>query len=1219
MKKTLKKSAIFIVSIAILFTTLVGPLSGLISAYAEKNSDYTNIISGLVPVAFGSSASNGTAVNWNGVWVRNTTVNHSNAVRDTGFDIFNNVQPIARDAWYQYYLNPINDGDLSTSQLMKPEFCYDDVYHDILLVFQTSKSDLKGFSLSTVEDNAVKDIKVYASAEQSDLFNHQIASVKSTNTEISDKLNVTSIKYIAFRFKKANFNLSEIEIYGKASDGSGSPGEGLTNLLSTKTPIVYTAVNTGETAFNWTPVRYVQNSEEYKAFGYDYLNNIATEGKDFWNPILSKLTDGNAKTGLFIQPERHWFKDDVLAVYEIDQADIKRIALTTNNEGLGKTIKVYASNSYTDLFSNKIAEFTSTDAVVTYDLDTTDSRFIACIFVAPGFQANELAIYGKTKGGSSGGTVGSDSPNVLKNMLPFAYIPANSGEKYHNWAQIRYGGEAEKNFGYDFNEISSNYDWWKPHLEKITDENDDTGLFIYPERHWVKDDILIIYKIPDTMIDGFTLKFKGDGFKKVQIYASTVRGSLFLESNKIANLSTFGESMSNVEKINKRAKWVAIVLTFPEFTISDIAINGNDYVRPNYGTNLIAGKDPMALFTSKREYPIGSTGERFMADDPTGVGGKTMDAVIASMYMLTDNDFSTYKDWFHDNAQRYPTSTSRYKVIAYDLGSVAQLNKVIIDSNLGGFDIYISEDYNKLYDAESRVWSSGGDQLLVNGELDPATDLYPDEYLIDVSGKKGRYFALVVTRASACGNECWDAIGIREIQVYGYEGNTDFGDNLISKKTPIFNYRAEYGNYGVSLGEVAVQQDGAVAYTDGEKAVISAVQQFPNAGGYIHYNYGVGVMIYYLGGECDVKALSMYSMYHYGPGGIDLYVSETFDTLFNKENKVFTTFGEAATDGMYDTTKNIGALSLSAELKEAKRGRYAAFVITRINDTGCMGSGILRIAELEVWGDLLKKESLPSTTITDKETGSIATFNYDNPDDKFVFVNKGITSFRMAEVDDSTYKSNTFINSLLQNKFKMVGKAFKLEFLDKNNNVVPYSDLDGENISFEFVLPGKDFLRIGEIRNESIYVIKEAEQHGNKLVLAMDKFDYLLSFLTFDEDARGYNGIVVDNGTPDNSGMVNHIVSDDTYVDDNNYTNFENDDSFEESSENNQKQTDGNSKKKSNKKWIAEDVDDPLEWFWNIYDTFADNIWMLIVCIAIAVLCVGSIVMQIVIYKKRRK
>ncbi len=302
-----------------------------------------NKIENQLPVAYGSTAANGTAVNWNGVWVRKIVAGNAEPIKDVGFDTFNNVQPTAREAWYQYYLNPINDGDLSTSQLIKPEYCYDDVYHDVLMIFELSDIDLEGFLLSTNAAGVQKNIKVYAARNYAELFDNQIAEIITTNKVTTCNLDTVASKYVAFRFIKADFEMQEIEVYGKATAASADMFAGLTNLVSGVKPVVFGSTAANGTAVNWNNV-WVRNivagnTEPNMDVGFDTFNNVQPHARDAWYQYyLNPINDGDLSTSQLIKPE-YCYDDvyhDMIMAFETDEVDLKGFKLSTADANVKK-------------------------------------------------------------------------------------------------------------------------------------------------------------------------------------------------------------------------------------------------------------------------------------------------------------------------------------------------------------------------------------------------------------------------------------------------------------------------------------------------------------------------------------------------------------------------------------------------------------------------------------------------------------------------------------------------------------------------------------------------------------------------------------------------------------------------------------------------------------------------------------------------------------------
>ena len=1164
-----------------------------------------------------------------------------------GIDLPNNRGTARVDTW-KPHLSRFTDGAVDQSSFMGVRFDSHNT-DGIKLTYEIPASKLTAFSINVrtadVGKKTTGGIKVYAANTYADLEKESsvIATVPATTGSVAAVMSSSApadAKYVMFAFTTPLIHIYELELYGTKK------GE---NVIAGKTPTVYTTTNSGTLTDAWRELECEGTGKQ----GIDLPNGRGEARVTEWAPYLSRFTDGKTDNSFFIGARATTQNDDVKIVYEIPASKIISFSFNVRTADVGKKttggVKVYAANNYSDIGTadSLIATLTATSGSFSSEVtsDITDAKYIVFALTTPQIHVYEIEVYGEKAEEENIEQPSGDS--ILSDLIPVSYMAVDPGKTAYNFHEVRYqqsNGTIKWVFGYDVisgkgltdetlpdNTTGTRKQFWNQFVTTLTDNDYTTNMVVKPMTYndgdaTKRDDVAVIYELSELVnLESIKINTNSTKSKNVKVYAATKITSLF--GKKIADITTSDKTITANLNEPVGAGYIAFVFTGPNMSVGEIEAFGSDYVAPNYGTNLVAGKNPMSIFLSDREYPLAPNGARLWATDAAAGRHNDMTLIPETMGWFTDNDFSKYIAWIHDGAQQFTNTDSYYKVIAYDLGGVSTLNKILIDSRCGGYDIYASEKFNDLYKTESRVYSSGGDQLLPDGTLDPATDLEEGENLIDVAGKKARYVALVITRSRKIGVEAWDGIQLREIQVYGTPGNSDFGNNLIKGKTPIFNYRAEYSDYSLPVEWVTTREGkGLASYTDGVLNTETYIQ-LPISGDLLTYKYGGCVFVYYLEGTCDINAFSMHAGYYSGPGGVDVYVSESYDTLFNKENQMFTTYGEAATDSIYDKSKNLGSLSLSASFDAPKRGRYVAFVITRTYDTDAIGlSGILRLGELELYGDFVSPEQLPSTTVTDSTTGSTATFNYQNPDDSFVFANKGIASFRLTKVSESEYKNGVFTNSLLQNRFKPLGDAFKVEFLDKQGKVIDNDKLSGENISFNFVHNSDGFVRLGEIRNDKIYVITEAQQFDKEMLLITDDFaKYTFMFLQFEsEENFNYNGIVIDT-TPVSSDSNNTTAGGTTGTGDS--TTGAGGSLGDSASNNNQinnnTQSDenaGNTNKKptSNRQWVVVDVDDPLEWFWNIYDTFAANIWMLIVCIAVLAIAAGGIVTQVIIYKKRR-
>ena len=1194
-----------------------------IEVYGKETAP--NVLTGAIPITFTGSDVGNNHYNWQ--QIRTEKEGLANSELKFGYDFRVNENMSSKDTYWLPFTTKLTDGDTTTTQWIEP--LADG--KDFVITYELEDPiNIESFSFKTTSNDS-KTLKIYAGSDYTELFTNLLGTYTTANANIEGTVTTVNTKYIMFVLSDPELYVSEIEVYGKVDSDNSAITFNEPNVLDGKLPVAFAPTESGKIKYGWTMVR-TENSNNNKLWTYDIAAKEHIIQFENCASHLAKLTDKNADTNIWIQPEHCSTDvryDNMYIIYELDAAtDLEGFVINTSSNA-SKTVDVYAAGTYAELFNNRLETITTTRVNIDANLSAEDVKYVAFVLKTPGYFVSEIEVHGTA---ATQQEVTFTSENAIKGKMPIVYSSANSGETSYNWTETATNPDFNNRhlkFGYSVpinqpsNGMEDIIESWKPYITDLTDEKSYTGQWIEPARVYNPyDDFVIVYQLDELKtLEGFRFESICKDVR-VKVYAAKTYNALFSNRNLIAELQ-IDEYIGSVTKaVDCGAEYVALVFDKPAFILNEFSVYAKDYVKPDYGTNLILNKDPMSIFVSNREYPLGSNGARLWANNPeTGTNEMTM--ISKTMGWFTDDDFTKSIDWLHDGAQKYVSTKSHYKVIAYDFGNVSTLNKILVDSNMGGYDIYISENFNNLYKTESRVYSSGGDQMLPNGELDPATDLEPGENLIDVAGVTGRYMAIVITRANRLGVECYDAIAIREIQAYGTPGTNDVGDNLISGKTPIFIYRAEYGSYDVPLETYSVREGGEKTYTDGEYTTKGYVQ-FPNSGGTLVYSNGALVLIYYLDGVCDVDAFAMHSGYYYGPGGLDVYISEKFDILFDNESQVFTSGGETAEDGIYDVSKNLGSLQLNIKLNETKRGRYVAFVVTRIYDIGTYGaSGILRLSELELFGDFISAEQLPSTTVTDKETGNTAIFNYQNPDDTLLFAAKGIASFRMVKVDDAALKTDRFKNILLQNRFKSISDAFKLEFLDKDNNAIDISDLEGESITFEYKLENDKIVRLGEIRNNSVYVIRDAQQYGNKIVLTSEElYNYVFMLLEPQSSENlNYNGIVIDSttdssdranagGTTENSSPDN--VTDNTF---NNNLQTENNSTANNTTDN---RPSTNKPSTSNRQWVVVEVDDPLEWFWNIYDTFAANIWMLIICILILLLCIGGIVAQIIIYKKRR-
>ena len=154
---------------------------------------------------------------------------------------------------------------------------------------------------------------------------------------------------------------------------------------------------------------------------------------------------------------------------------------------------------------------------------------------------------------------------------------------------------------------------------------------------------------------------------------------------------------------------------------------------------------------------------------------------------------------------------------------------------------------------------------------------------------------------------------------------------------------------------------------------------------------------------------------------------------------------------------------------------------------------------------------------------------------------------------------------------------------------------------------------LSEIRNGIPNLIKSAVKINDTIRLTIENFDKTYIALK-------YGAIVGFNDNLSDGSIVSSNETDiETDITINNNLNTDNNVSVETpSNEMLGNDNTNKSENKSNKKWVVVQTEDPLQWFWDTYDTFAANIWMLVMCIITIVLLIASIVFGIILYRKRR-
>lgn len=333
----------------------------------------------------------------------------------------------------------------------------------------------------------------------------------------------------------------------------------------------------------------------------------------------------------------------------------------------------------------------------------------------------------------------------------------------------------------------------------------------------------------------------------------------------------------------------------------------------------------------------------------------------------------------------------------FSLDGFVTINKLLIDDGTKineDFAIYVSKHPSTLYSESSRVFSYLGDESHTPSckEISLTTPAI------------GKYVAFEI-------NATADDFGasLAELGIYG-SAQAGGATNLVAGQKPVDIYISEVGmpdkynegsaTYGY-LNETDVTDASIELFTDGNHET---------RGSYTHQamdgrecsatlenrkkicaDTPWSVLVYHLGGTATVDEIYLTSTseggYHW-IGGADFYVGTTLATLFNAENRVYTSGGEKTTVDQYGATildpeADLSDRYSSVVLDEARQARYVAIVVTRPTTTKSEGWSISRVNEIEVFGTLLSEDEKVNTLFTEDTYGcslNLEQLNYDDVD-----------------------------------------------------------------------------------------------------------------------------------------------------------------------------------------------------------------------------------------------
>lgn len=346
--------------------------------------------------------------------------------------------------------------------------------------------------------------------------------------------------------------------------------------------------------------------------------------------------------------------------------------------------------------------------------------------------------------------------------------------------------------------------------------------------------------------------------------------------------------------------------------------------------------------------------------------------------------------------------------------------------------------------------------------------------VLTMNHMQARYIGVIIPVES----NWYNRVRIGEIGVFGTLLGTPAADervNLIAGKEPVDTYvtdREKPDRYNEdrsgwledSVPDIATIQN----MTDGDYTTRHAILcqcksrlVQPGEKDFLSVETPWAVYVFHLGGTATVDQIVMTSTGetgNYQLGGVDYYVGQDLKSLFDPENRVYTTQGEKTVDDengdlIYDADYDVQNRVVRATLDTPRTGRYVALVVTRPHTVYRRGYSQARIDEFEVFGTLdpADVEVFPETTFTDAETGCTMTLHPYHYDDAAIY--NRIAGLKVTRV--ACPKGMRFVDG---DNWLMVNPAdryvYRFDLYDKDGNLLTDADYGTRDITV--TMPNKD-------------------------------------------------------------------------------------------------------------------------------------------------------------------
>lgn len=557
MKRNIQRLASILVSVIIIITSLVAVCG--IPANAQNTVEQSNLLKGLIPITFTGSDVGNNHYNWQEI--RTNKVGNADSTSKMGYDVRNNQGLSGKDSWIPY-TTKLTDGNTDTKQWIEP--LTDG--NDFVITYELENpANVQGFSIKTTGADSAhqsKTVKVYMAPTYEELFGRLIDTYVTDKNDVEAVLSTVNTRYISFVFSNPEWYATEIEIYGE---------ETAPNILKGAIPITFTGTD-NDLHYNWVGI-FEDSGVFNNTSGYDiYVNENMSAREGFWLPYTTKLTDGTVLTKQWIQ-QGHQEKNFIIT-YDLGECyNLERFSINTQSTK-EKSVKVYASENYSDLFTSMIDNGgATTSAAISRDISAVNVRYVAFILTAPGYYVTEIELFGE-----------KTAPNAVSGLIPITYTGSEVGNNHYDWSQVaRYhasenGGAGEQWYGgFDQRKnegMSGRLGVWKDLLCKMTDGNTATKQWVEPMNSGR--DFVITYELESsTNIQAFSIKTLNavNASKTVKVYAGSDYTELF--TNLIGTYNTAENNIeANVTCLN--TKYIMFVFTYPELYISEIEVYGED-------------------------------------------------------------------------------------------------------------------------------------------------------------------------------------------------------------------------------------------------------------------------------------------------------------------------------------------------------------------------------------------------------------------------------------------------------------------------------------------------------------------------------------------------------------------------------------------------------------------------------------------------------------------